>query len=115
MKPMHKTTWLFDTEPKKTSPVLYTGPICMRKSVTFLRKKINVCLTIAMGYLAYPGASGSCIASPFILALSIKVAFNFSNSMHLETQSLIKIYLICYSVIQLIPSKIVNFLFLYSL
>lgn len=46
MKPMHKTTWLFDTEPKRTSPVPYTGSICMRKSVTFLRKKINVYLTI---------------------------------------------------------------------
>lgn len=91
----------------------------MHEKVCYFLEEKNKCLSnycvLVMGYLAYPGANGSYIASPFILALSIKVAFNFSNSVHLETQSLIKIYLICYSVIQLIPSKIVNFLFLYSL
>lgn len=90
----------------------------MHEKICYFHEEKNKCLSnycaLVMGYLAYPRASGSCIASPFILALSIKVAFNFSNSVHLETQSLIKIYLICYSVIWLIPSKIVIFLFLFT-
>ena len=75
-----------------------------KKPVIYLEKNVCWQYCIAGDILQCLNMSrrSSWIISPFILFLSIKVAFNFSNSMHLEIQSLIKIYLICSSVIQLI-------------
>lgn len=75
----------------------YTYVYIYIKTSDFLGWK---CLPIRFSYglQCLPRNKSSWIISLFIIFLSIKVAFNFSNSMHLENQSLIKINLICSSV-----------------